>query len=157
HCSQLRGTQGRGRQGTAMTRATTRPSARPTSARRTSPDTAGSPAADRLEPERDRLVAWVMTATGTVGALAAFALMVEKVLLLQDPAYVPTCSINPLLSCGSVMASDQAHAFGFPNPLIGLALFPVLATVGVLVLAGATPPRWVWLATQGGVTFGVGF
>lgn len=146
-----------------MTRAVARPAA---NGRRSGRSAGAEPVSGAAPPDglgsgdefrRDRLVGWVMTVTGTVGGLAAFVLMVEKVQLLRDPTYVPTCSINPVLSCGSVMASDQAEAFGFPNPLLGLALFPVLATFGVLVLAGAAAPRWVWLATQGGVTFGVAF
>ena len=65
---------------------------------------------------------------GLVGFVTAFILLVEKVALLEDPAYVPTCSINPILSCGSVMTTDQAEAFGFPNPIIGVAAFPVVTT-----------------------------
>jgi hypothetical protein len=54
-------------------------------------------------------------------------LAVERYALLADPAYVPTCSLNPVLNCGSIMASSQAEAFGFPNPLLGVAGAPVRA------------------------------
>ncbi|GAA1025768.1 vitamin K epoxide reductase family protein [Virgisporangium ochraceum] len=104
-----------------------------------------------------RLVGWVLTVTGLIGGLAAFVLMVEKVALLRDPDYTPTCSINPILSCGSVMTTSQAEAFGFPNPLIGVAAFPVVVTTGVAVLAGLRLPRWWWLGLQAGAVFGVGF
>ncbi|WP_416905164.1 vitamin K epoxide reductase family protein [Micromonospora echinospora] len=108
-------------------------------------------------PLSDRLVGWVLTIGGLVGALAAFVLTVEKMALLKDPAYVPTCSINPILSCGSIMTTDQAEVFGFPNPLIGLATFPVVAATGAAVLARVRLPRWWWLALQAGTVFGVGF
>nr|WP_239107956.1 vitamin K epoxide reductase family protein [Spirilliplanes yamanashiensis] len=108
-------------------------------------------------PLTDRLLGWVLTVGGVLGAAAAFVLTVEKMALLKDATYVPSCSINPILSCGSVMTTDQAEVFGFANPLIGLAAFPVVATTGVALLAGIRLPRWWWLALQGGVLFGVVF
>ncbi|MEU6077941.1 vitamin K epoxide reductase family protein [Micromonospora sp. NPDC047074] len=105
----------------------------------------------------DRVIGWTLTIGGIVGALAAFVLAVEKIALLEDPGYTPTCSINPILSCGSIMATGQAEVFGFPNPLIGLAAFPVVAAAGAALLAGARLPRWWWLALQAGTVFGVVF
>ncbi|KXK63844.1 Vitamin K epoxide reductase [Micromonospora rosaria] len=104
-----------------------------------------------------RVTAWILTVGGAVGLLAAATLTVEKINLLADPSYVPTCSLNPILSCGSVMTTPQAEVFGFPNPLIGIAGFAVVTTVGVLALAGVPLPRWFWLGLQAGVTFGVVF
>ncbi|HWG99602.1 MAG TPA: vitamin K epoxide reductase family protein [Pilimelia sp.] len=105
----------------------------------------------------DRVVGWTLIIGGLVGALAAFVLTVEKIALLRNPAYTPSCSINPILSCGSVMTTGQAEVFGFPNPLIGLVTFPVVAATGAAVLAGARLPRWWWLTLQAGTVFGVGF
>ncbi|MEV6300415.1 vitamin K epoxide reductase family protein [Actinoplanes sp. NPDC051861] len=104
-----------------------------------------------------RLVGWVLLCAGLVGALAAFVLAVEKFALLKDPGYRPSCSINPILSCGSVMTTGQAEVFGFPNPLIGVAAFPVVVATGAALLAGARLPRWWWLGMQAGALFGVGF
>jgi uncharacterized membrane protein len=84
-------------------------------------------------------------------------LTVEKFAMLRDPAYVPSCSINPILSCGSVMTKPQAEVFGFPNPLIGIAAFSAVATIGAALLAGATFRRWFWLGLQAGATLGVVF
>lgn len=94
---------------------------------------------------------------GVVGLAAAFALTIERFNLAEDPGYVPSCSFNPVLSCGAVMESDQASVFGFPNPLIGVAGFAALAALGVALLAGARFPRWLWLAIQAGVLFAVVF
>ncbi|MEV6235871.1 vitamin K epoxide reductase family protein [Lentzea sp. NPDC051838] len=105
----------------------------------------------------NRIVAWVLALGGFVGLVASSVLTIEKIALLKDPFYVPTCSINPVLSCGSIMKTAQAEAFGFPNPLIGIAGFAVVTTVGVLLLAGVTLPRWVWIGLQVGVTSGVLF
>lgn len=104
-----------------------------------------------------RVTAWVLAIGGGVGLLAAATLTVEKINLLSDADYVPTCSINPILSCGSVMTTPQAAAFGVPNPLLGIAGFAVVTTIGVVLLAGVRLPRWFWFGLQAGATFGVVF
>jgi uncharacterized membrane protein len=105
----------------------------------------------------DRTLRWLLTATGVVGLVAAFTLTVEKIALIADPDYVPTCSISPVLSCGSIMSTEQAALFGFPNPLIGLVAFAVLITSGVVLATGARLPRWYWLGLQVGATLGLVF
>ncbi|MBJ7452670.1 MAG: vitamin K epoxide reductase family protein [Blastococcus sp.] len=102
------------------------------------------------------LAVWLL-AGGLLGFVAAFVLAVEKYALIADPDYVPTCSLNPVLSCGSIMASEQAEAFGFPNPLLGVAGFPVVAATGAVLLAGGRVAEWFWAALQAGVTAGVVF
>ena len=104
-----------------------------------------------------RWLGWLYVLAGAIGFLAAFTLLVEKIALIEDPTYVPSCSINPILSCGSVMSTDQAEAFGFPNPIIGVAGFAIIATVGMALLAGASFRRWFFWGLQAGVTFGVVF
>ena len=104
-----------------------------------------------------RRLGWLLTVAGALGLAAAFVLTVEKFRLLQNPAYQPTCSINPIRSCGSIMESDQAEVFGFPNPLLGLIGFTMVLTTGAAVLAGATLPRWWWLGLQAGAVLGVVF
>jgi uncharacterized membrane protein len=104
---------------------------------------------------RERTTAWLMLLLGAIGLAAAGALLVERIFLLIDPAYVPSCSFNPVLSCGSVMTTPQASVFGFPNPIIGVATFPVVITTAAAMLAGARMRRWYWLGMQAGVTFGL--
>jgi uncharacterized membrane protein len=55
------------------------------------------------------------------------------------------------------MKSTQAHAFGFPNPMIGLVAYPVVICIGMGLFAGARYRRWFWLELQAGTLFGVGF
>ena len=81
---------------------------------------------------------------GFIGLLMSFIITIEKIHLLQDPSFVPECSINPVISCGNIMKSDQASVFGFPNPLIGLMAYPVVITFGMAMLAGAKFKRWFW-------------
>ncbi|RIJ78029.1 Vitamin K epoxide reductase [Nakamurella silvestris] len=102
-----------------------------------------------------RGIGWLLLIGGLVGAVASFVLTADKVHLLEDPSYVPGCSINAQFSCGSVMTSWQASLFGFPNSLIGLAAFPVVAALGALLLGGVRLPRWVWWSLQAGALFAV--
>ncbi len=99
---------------------------------------------------------WILLA-GVIGELAAFVLAVEKIRQLQNPSYVPSCSINPVLSCGSVMLTKQASLFGFPNPLLGIAAFSVVIVTGVLAVAGVRLPRWYWAGLAGGTLLGAVF
>lgn len=120
----------------------------PTTAADSHPEASETPA---------RALAWLLLIGGILGAIAAGVLTVEKIALLSDAAYVPSCSLNPVLNCGSIMRTDQAEVFGFPNPLLGLAAFPVLAAIGAGLLAGARYHRWYWLGLQAGVTLGGAF
>lgn len=94
---------------------------------------------------------------GGVALGAAFALTYERIRLLIDPSYVPSCSLNPVISCGSVMMSAEASVFGFPNPLIGLMAFPVVVTLGVVAFARVELPRWIWGGLAVGSLLGAAF
>jgi len=94
---------------------------------------------------------------GLIGLLAAFTLSVEKVELLMNPAFEPSCNINPILSCGSVMITPQAGVFGFPNPFLGILGFAAISTVGAALLAGATFKRWFWVCLNIGLFLAVIF
>ncbi|WP_277498110.1 MULTISPECIES: vitamin K epoxide reductase family protein [unclassified Nocardioides] len=107
--------------------------------------------------DRDRRLGWLLVVTGAVGFVAAVTLLLERIQLLVDPSYVPSCSLNPVLSCGSVMVTEQARVFGFPNPVIGVAAFPVVVAVGAGILAGASYARWFWAGLQAGVVLGAAF
>ncbi|MFD4870379.1 vitamin K epoxide reductase family protein [Streptomyces sp. NPDC058412] len=112
------------------------------------------------ERERDTLpkgLAWLLALTGAAGLLASWVITLDKFLLLEDPDFKPACSLNPVVSCGSVMQSEQAAAFGFPNPMLGLAGYAVVVCVGAGLLAGARYRGWFWLGLNAGTVFGVGF
>ena len=104
-----------------------------------------------------RTLGWVLLAAGLVGFAAAFILTVEKFMLLTNPFYTPSCSINAAVSCGPVMTSPQAQLFGFPNPLLGIAGFAVVAATGAALLAGARLAGWYWAGLQVGVSLGLMF
>lgn len=95
-------------------------------------------------PRAVRALPYILIIGGIIGLLCAFIIMTDKISLLTNPHFRPNCDLNPVISCGSVMASKQGSAFGFPNPIIGLVAFPVLMSVGVSILAGATFKQWFW-------------
>ena len=101
---------------------------------------------------------WLLTGGGLIGLLSAFVLMVEKIEVLKNPEYVPSCNINPILACGSVINTPQASVFGFPNPVLGLIGFTAVIVVGVSLLAGMKITKeWYWRTFWAGTIFGVGF
>jgi uncharacterized membrane protein len=108
------------------------------------------------EPQ-ERPLAIGLLVGGLVGLVAAAVLLIERIRLAEDSGYVPTCSINPVLSCGNVMESAQASLLGFPNPVIGVAAFPVVIATGAALLAGARLARWYWAGLQVGVTVAMVF
>jgi uncharacterized membrane protein len=108
------------------------------------------------EQVRTASAVWILFA-GVVGLAAALTLTFEKIEILINPSYVPSCSINPVLSCGSVMVTPQASVFGFPNPMIGIVAFTVVVVTGVLALAKVDLPRWYWAGLAGCTLLGVVF
>nr|WP_234808344.1 vitamin K epoxide reductase family protein [Mycolicibacter kumamotonensis] len=101
--------------------------------------------------------AWAVLIAGLIGLGASVTLTVEKIRLLTDAAYVPSCNLNPVLSCGSVMATPQASVLGFPNPLLGIVAFTVVVVTGVLAVTKTSLPRWYWIGLTLGTLVGVGF
>ncbi|MEU8512386.1 vitamin K epoxide reductase family protein [Kitasatospora sp. NPDC048722] len=116
-----------------------------------------SPAPAARTYDAGRPFAWLLLIGGAVGLFASAVLTLDKLRLLKDPSYVPSCNLNPIISCGSIMRSEQAEAFGFPNSLLGLAGFAVVAAIGAGLLSGAAYRRWFWLGLQTGTLFGIGF
>ncbi|MEV8532830.1 vitamin K epoxide reductase family protein [Streptomyces sp. NPDC051211] len=112
---------------------------------------------DGEPPAPPRALAWLLVLTGAAGLLASWVITLDKFHLLEDPSFKPACSLNPVVSCGSVMKSEQAAAFGFPNPMLGLAAYAVVVCVGAGLLAGARYRGWFWLGLNAGTLFGTGF
>ncbi|WP_028814093.1 vitamin K epoxide reductase family protein [Streptomyces flavidovirens] len=104
-----------------------------------------------------RPFALLLVITGLAGLLASWVITIDKFKLLEDPGFQPGCSLNPVVACGNIMKSEQASAFGFPNPMLGLVTYAMVVAIGVGLLAGARYRRWFWLGLNAGTLFGVGF
>ena len=108
-------------------------------------------------PVQYKTTPWLLLFSGIIGLFAAFTLTQDKISILEDPNFVPSCSINPVLSCGSVIVTEQASIFGFPNPIIGLITYSVVITLAVLLLSRVVLPSWMWLGLNLGSLGGIAF
>ena len=105
----------------------------------------------------EKVLPWILLIGGTIGLIAAFALTYDKIQVLHNPDYQPSCNINPVLSCGSVMNKPQASLMGVPNTIFGLMGFSVLITLAVLMLTKVKLPRFIWRGTWVGLLGGMLF
>ncbi|MGB8389357.1 MAG: vitamin K epoxide reductase family protein [Mycobacterium sp.] len=103
------------------------------------------------------LSAWWVLIAGAVGLAAALTLTVDKIRILLNPSYVPSCNINPIVACGSVMVTPQSTIFGVPNPLLGIVGFTVVLVTGVLAVAKVALPQWYWIGLTTGTLIGAAF
>lgn len=99
----------------------------------------------------------IMIVAGIIGLLASFMLTYDKIQVLQNPAHDPLCNINPILSCGSVMKTEQASLLGVPNTIFGIMAFTALTTLGFVLLTRPKLPRWMWQLAQVFATGGAAF
>ena len=91
-----------------------------------------------------RFTASFMLFGAVSGFIASFLLTVDKIKILKDSQFNPSCNINEVLNCKSVMLSKQAEVFGFPNSLIGLAAFAIFIAVAVALFGEVQFPGWFW-------------
>jgi uncharacterized membrane protein len=75
-----------------------------------------------------RVLPYILIVAGIIGCIASFVLTYDKIQVLQNANYEPSCNINPILSCGSVMKTEQASLFGVPNTVFGLVAYSMLFT-----------------------------
>ncbi len=104
-----------------------------------------------------RALSILLIAGGLLGLVAAFALTLDEFTVLAHPAATLSCNANATLQFGKNLESWQGSVFGFPNPLIGLVMFPAPIFVGVASLAGTKLPRWFWAVFNLGMLFAIGF
>lgn len=110
-----------------------------------------------IQPNTYRQTAWILVIGGIIGIIAAIELIIQKIAVLSNPDFVPNCDINPVLSCGSVINTEQASLFGFPNPVLGVIGFTVVVMFGALLFAGVELPRSMWLGLNLGALAGMVF
>lgn len=104
-----------------------------------------------------KVLPYILIVAGIIGIIASFVLTYDKIHVLTDINYEPSCNLNPILSCGSVMKTEQASLLGVPNTIFGLIAFSILLTFGFLLASGAKAKRWIWISAQIAATVGVVF
>jgi uncharacterized membrane protein len=110
-----------------------------------------------INPRGYRQTAWILVVGGIIGIFASIELIIQKIAVLSDPDFVPNCDINPILSCGSVISTEQASLFGFPNPVLGVIGFTIVIMFGALLFTGVELPRLMWLGLNLGALAGIVF
>jgi len=98
-----------------------------------------------------------MIVLGAAGLIFSTVLLMEKFTMAEDPDYIPSCTFNSVLSCGSILNSAQAAVFVLPNPILGLIGFTCVIVVGAAVVAGARFAPWFWILFLAGTTLALIF
>jgi len=104
-----------------------------------------------------RAYSLLITIGAALGLLASFTLTVDRIRLLKNSNVALACDVNSIINCGSVMSSPQGEAFGFANPILGLAAFGGMSVLGIGLLGGVAYPRWMWGGLTIGTVFGISF
>jgi len=109
---------------------------------------------DDLVTSPGRRFAITLIWAGFLGWIAAFALVLERLHLAENPTASLSCDINVWISCAKVMLTPQAKLFGFPNAMMGIAAFAVPIVIGFAILAGARFKLWFWRCFTIGISMG---
>lgn len=114
---------------------------------------------DFVEPRLSKVTfSWWLIVCGAIGFAGSFALTLESFLRLSEPERIPSCALNVFVTCGPSMDSAMGSFFGFPNPVLGVAVFPVVIAIGALLLIiRFDAPRWFWQAFVAGTSLGMVF
>ncbi len=101
---------------------------------------------------------WWVIVCGVIGFIGSFALTLESFLRLSEPDRTASCDLNVFVTCGPSMDSAMGSFFGFPNPVLGVAVFPVVIALGaMLLITRFDAPRWFWQAFVAGTSLGMVF
>ncbi len=103
----------------------------------------------------EKVFPWIMVIIGIIGLTSSLILTHDTLAINANPNYVPSCNINPIVSCGNVISYKGDNIFGLPYPFYGVAAFSVVVTLGVSLLANAKFKKWFWLSFQTVVTLGL--
>lgn len=107
--------------------------------------------------ERSSFILMAVVIAAGLALLGSLVLSIEAMVLARNASASFSCDLNAIISCGAVAKHESSHIAGFPNSFMGVAGFPVVATIGVILMTGVKPPRWFMMATQIGVVAGVVF
>ncbi|WP_017934744.1 vitamin K epoxide reductase family protein [Nocardioides sp. Iso805N] len=115
---------------------------------------------ERRHAGEGRVLRWWLLVAGLVGLYAAASLVLDKLSYFEQLAagHNPTlsCNLNPIVGCGHVINTPQASIFwNLPNPVIGVAAWPVVAALGVLLISDVRLRAWHWIALEVGVVGGI--
>ena len=76
---------------------------------------------------------WLVFIASAIGVISGSITIVDKIALLKDPAAGSFCDISSTVGCTPVLLAWQSSVLGPPNALLGVIMFAVLATGGLVV------------------------
>lgn len=106
---------------------------------------------------KKRTIFGVMTLGASIGLMASFIQIIEKLTLLGKAGEPLACDLSSVFSCSTVLTAWQSSVFGFPNALLCIVFFTFFASMGLVGLNGGTLPRTLRLWAQGAALFMLGF
>jgi uncharacterized membrane protein len=101
-----------------------------------------------------KIYPYILVICGTIGLVASLVLSHDTLAVAQNSHYVPSCNLNPIISCGNVINAPGDKILGLPYPYYGIGVFAVLIGSGAGILAGAKYKKWYWLTFQTMMTLG---
>ncbi len=100
------------------------------------PSSSGPTVDDAPVPPRTRGWAWSLALASLVGIISGSITIVDKIALLKEPAAGSFCDVSAQLGCTPVLLSWQSSVLGPPNALLGVIMFAVLGTSGLVAATG---------------------
>jgi uncharacterized membrane protein len=79
---------------------------------------------------------WLVVIASAIGMISGSITIVDKIALLNDPLGGSFCDISSTVGCSPVLLAWQSSVLGPPNALLGVLMFAVLATSGLVVATG---------------------
>jgi uncharacterized membrane protein len=84
---------------------------------------------------------WLVAAAAGIGIVSGSITIIDKIALLKDPAQGSFCDISTTVGCTPVLLAWQSSVLGPPNALLGVVMFAILGTSGLVVAAGGSLTR----------------
>lgn len=88
------------------------------------------------DPGVRRLWPWTLAVAAAVGIVSGSITIMDKIALLKDPAAGSFCDVSAEVGCTPVLLSWQSSVLGPPNALLGVLMFAVLGTSGLVAATG---------------------
>ncbi len=90
----------------------------------------------------ERVYPLVLSIGGVLGLVAMTAQAAERIHMLKNPSAELSCNLSPIVDCSGVLNDRLAAVMGFPNALLGMIFFAILATSGLVLLSGGKFTGW---------------
>lgn len=86
--------------------------------------------------KKDELYPKILVGASSVGLIASFWQMAERVHMLKYPEEALSCNLSPVVDCSGVLGDKLAAVLGPPNALVGVVVFSLLLAFGITLLSG---------------------